>query len=1181
MPFYSSTSSLQLTQNGVISHIYPLLGNEAALNLDIFNHLPSRDEALTARDKAQRTLTGPVELVQGGQAIIGRLPIFLPEFNQTDRFWGFSVAVIKMTALIDAIDLYNMEKQGYLFSLYRFHPTTNQAQPIARSKKIDSSADAETLTIQLPGTEWYLDIIPKQGWFTTTPILFETLLALFFGLFMTTTYAAILQQRRNSQALEAEVKERTKSLDNHLKRLQLSFRAAKQRSFDLNVETDEVVISNEYSDTFGFDPQALRLTRAAWRERIHPDDLPHVDEAYHECIHSRYPSSVEFRERRPDNQWAWIHATGEVIAWDSNGCATRLIGIHTDITERKQSEQVLRALAETKDRSNREATIFKIIVKELANAYGMKYALISIVDDTTQNTARTLSVWAGEDYLDNFTYDLAGTPCANVLTEDRAFCHYPGNIQNIFPLDTMLVDIEAESYIGFPLLNSEQNVIGLIALIDTHIHQPDDLPSLDLMKSLAVRAANEIERTITESRLTLSSRVFEQAREGIIITDADAKIIDVNPTFCHITGYAKEDVISKTPAILSSGRQSPSFYAQMWHDIKTHGHWQGEVWNRKKDGELYAELLTISSLKDDDDNVINYVGLFSDITGIKQQQQQLELIAHYDILTKLPNRTLFADRFRHAIAHATRNKTKLALGFIDLDNFKPVNDTFGHEVGDTVLVETANRIQNCIRKEDTLSRQGGDEFVLLLEDIDTLDQCKETLDRILHTLNQTYIYNNHEYQISASIGVTLFPDDNADLDNLLRHADHAMYQAKLAGKNQYYFFNTAQNLELLHKQAKLKEIKQAFIDKQFCLYYQPKVNMKTGEVFGVEALIRWQHPTKGLIPPLEFLPIIDGHLLEIQVGQWVIEQAVEQLDSWQAQGLEPEVSINISSYHLLSANFLEHLEGVIASYPNLDCRFLQLEILESSTLSNLQMITQIINKCRSLLGVEVALDDFGTGYSSLTHLRNLPAGTIKIDKSFVQDMLDDPNDYAIVEGVIRLANTFNRDVIAEGVESTNHGLMLLLLGCDYAQGYGISKPLPADKIINWLRNTYKINRHWLRCGKQTYTPQQRELKILRIGIEAWIELFKRNVLSESPILDWPSLYVENSYCRSWPARARQNRLFSTQWLRIFEQKHSEMHNVALRIIEKLRESGQSGSEELLLPLDEQVEIIMQSIKGAW
>jgi len=701
------------------------------------------------------------------------------------------------------------------------------------------------------------------------------------------------------------------------------------------------------------------------------------------------------------------------------------------------------------------------------------------------------------------------------------------------------------------LLNTPIRLQGKLAGIICHEHigaQRDwKIEEEDFARAVADLCAQfslEIDRRVAEKKLNLSARVFSDTHEGITITDANQVIIDVNPAFCEITGYSRDEIIGNTPSMLNSGKQSPQFYKEMWEILNEHGHWQGEIWNRTKSGILYAELLTISALVNDNGDVINYVGMFSDITQTKRQQEELTLMAHYDVLTGLPNRSLFVDRFKQAIAHSKRTKTQLAVCFLDLDKFKPINDNYGHEAGDQILIEVADRINHCIREVDTVSRQGGDEFTLLLNDISSINQCEQTLTRIHLALSQPYVIDDVPHTLSASSGFTLYPTDEGDIDTLLRHADQAMYQSKQLGRNQFHFFNASEDQEIRSKHHRLAEIEQALINNEFTLYYQPKVNMLTGDVFGVEALIRWIHPKKGLIPPMEFLPVLDGTQLETQIGNWVISEALQQLDTWNKQGIQLEVSINIASSHLQSTEFFNYLDAQLAEHPDVNSQDLQLEILESSALSDIQLIKKILSNCQSALGINIALDDFGTGYSSLTHLRSLPANTIKIDQSFVRDILDDPNDYSIVEGVIGLSNAFNRHIIAEGVETTEHGLLLLTLGCQHAQGYGIARPMPAADIELWLNN-YIANPEWLQYGKKYYHAKAIKNLSFQLVSTQWRNKFVANVqASPDTLTGWPIMKSSRCHCSHWIQGEYNEFTYKKTQLNQLEAAHDKTHSLA-------------------------------------
>jgi len=533
------------------------------------------------------------------------------------------------------------------------------------------------------------------------------------------------------------------------------------------------------------------------------------------------------------------------------------------------------------------------------------------------------------------------------------------------------------------------------------------------------------------------------------------------------------------------------------------------------------------------------------------QSEQLKFMAHYDELTQLPNRTLFADRFKQAVAHSKRTDTMIAICFLDLDNFKQVNDNYGHDVGDELLNEVANRIKMILREEDTISRQGGDEFAILLRDIESYQQCEITLARINQSIAEPYLIDDALHHISASIGYTLYPLDDADLDTLLRHADQGMYQAKLAGRNQQILYNATSDKLAIDNQVRHQEIKQALSHQELHLYYQPKVNMKTGEVFGVEALIRWIHPVKGVIPPLDFLPLIEGTELEIQIGDWVINEALSQMDRWQQQDIKLKVSINISSHHLQSPIFFNQLNEALERHPEVKSQCLQLEILESTALGDLEAISGIIKSCQNILGVDFALDDFGTGYSSLTHMKNLSANTIKIDQTFVRDLLDDPDDYSIIEGIIGLAKAFHRDVIAEGVETNGHGIMLLIMGCDEAQGYGISRPLSADAIPSWLAN-YTPNKFWMDYASRHLSEQEQKLTLLKLTTEHWFNNFRNDILSMEE--RGSDRHFLKCHLGEWLPRLEQEKTFDKSWLDEVKLAHGKLFTLANNLVSK-QEAG--------------------------
>jgi len=575
-----------------------------------------------------------------------------------------------------------------------------------------------------------------------------------------------------------------------------------------------------------------------------------------------------------------------------------------------------------------------------------------------------------------------------------------------------------------------------------------------ILASLARRESLELSMRESEK---LAASVFTHAREGIVITDTLGQILNVNSTFTQITGFARDDVLGRTPHMLRSDQHSPEFYASLWQELAAQGHWNGDLWCCRSNGDLFSALVTVSAVNDAINAPQHYVALFTDITEIKDHQRQLAHMAHYDALSSLPNRVLLADRLRQAMQQCHRHNKWLVVAFLDLDGFKEVNDQHGHDVGDAVLVSVARNMKTALREGDTLARLGGDEFVAVLTNLDSKAECYAILDRLLAAAAmQNVIHTQSGVQsqdvllnISTSIGFTFYPQDLVDADQLLRQADQAMYQAKRAGKNRYHLFDIAQDAAFKTHTESIERIRQALAHDEFVLHYQPKVNMATGQVLGAEALIRWQHPERGLLAPLQFLPAIENHALSVAVGEWVIHTALTQMVQWHAQDLNLGVSVNISAHQMHQDSFSVRLAQLLVKFPTIKPADLELEILETSAMEDMGKVTDNIHRCHAL-GVRFALDDFGTGYSSLTYLKRLPAETLKIDQSFVRDMLRDADDLAIVRSVIGLAQTLRRTVIAEGVETPAHGALLLKLGCPLAQGYGIAKPMPPADLPAWV-----------------------------------------------------------------------------------------------------------------------------------
>jgi len=553
-------------------------------------------------------------------------------------------------------------------------------------------------------------------------------------------------------------------------------------------------------------------------------------------------------------------------------------------------------------------------------------------------------------------------------------------------------------------------------------------------------------------QLALSAKVFEDSGECIVITDDGERILSVNKAFTRATGYEAEEVLGKTPRVMASGRQDAEFYRKLWRTVQESGYWAGEVWDKRKNGEIYPKWLSISAVRNAANRITNYIGIFSDITERKKVEAHIEFLAYHDALTELPNRLLARDHLELAIAYSGRSGHKTAVLFLDLDNFKTINDSLGHPVGDALLKAVAKRLCDCTRDTDTVSRQGGDEFLIILADMPDTDAIATAAEKVLASLAATFHIDGHEIATSLSIGVAVFPDDGRDIDTLLKLADTAMYHAKEAGRNAYRFYAEHMNAHAIERQRIHVGLLRSLERNELVLHYQPQIDLVSGRVIGAEALIRWNSPEHGLLPPGAFIPVAEESGLIVPIGDWVLREACRQSMVWRAAGLTDLVmAVNVSAIQFKRGDLERSVLGALED-SGLPPQFLELELTESILIQDTDKVLDTVGRLKAH-GLMMSIDDFGTGYSSLSYLKRFNVDKLKIDRSFVSDMIRNPHDATIVRAIIQLARSFNLRTIAEGVEDEHLVSFLRLQYCDEAQGFHFARPMPADQFLRYVLDT--------------------------------------------------------------------------------------------------------------------------------
>ncbi len=815
--------------------------------------------------------------------------------------------------------------------------------------------------------------------------------------------------------------QRAQALRESTERLNEAQRISRVGSWELDLSSGRLSWSDQIYRLFEMDPNQFEATYAVFLSAIHPEDREMVDRAYKESLKNRTPYEIVHRLQFADGRIKWVRERCS-SEFDVDGRPLRSIGTVQDITDPKNTADALRE-AKTQLESvvgSMPAMVF------LKNADDLRFELFNR---------------AGEELLGYKAADLCGKNDYDFFPKEQADAFNARDREVLASQD--VIEIPEEK------ITTATGATRYLYTRKSALRDASGRPTHLLGISLDIT-----ERKHAESELRIAAAAFESL-EGMIITDAHGVIQRVNRAFTEITGYAAEEVVGKTPRLLRSGRHGIDFYRAMWHTIGATGGWQGEIWDRHKDGHTYPTWLTISAVKDEKGQVTHYIGAQYDITDRKQSEERINQLAFYDQLTTLPNRTLLLDRLKQALMTCSRSGHFGALLFIDLDKFKTLNDTLGHDKGDMLLQHVARRLTTCVRAGDTVARLGGDEFVVMLVSLSTTGEAAvvqtETVgEKILAELDQPYLLDGVVYHSTASIGATLFSADRVEIETLLKQADLAMYKAKAAGRNAMRFFDPHMETDVVNRAALENDLHEAIEKNQFQLHYQAQ--MSGGVLSGSEALVRWMHPRRGMVSPAEFIPLAEETGMILPLGEWILETACRQLAHWATRPALAHltIAVNVSARQFRKEDFVERVTEILQK-TGANPRRLKLELTESLLVEDVE---GVIEKMKSLKmhGVGFALDDFGTGYSSLYYLKRLPLEQMKIDRSFVRDILDDPNDAAIARTIVALAQGLGLGVIAEGVETEEQLDFLAELQCHAYQGYYFSQPLPADGFEDYALN---------------------------------------------------------------------------------------------------------------------------------
>ncbi|HRC72415.1 MAG TPA: EAL domain-containing protein [Candidatus Competibacter sp.] len=1006
-----------------VYYLEPYAGNEAALGYSPDSLHPSRGAALLqAWDSGQLALTERYVLVQESDRRFSVLA-FAPVYHggeaprdaeeRRQRLKGFVLGVFRISDVIASVFAYHpsaglvmevsdlsapLERQP----LYTWNPSRPDAEPVVGHPPLRYRQD-----FAMANRVWRIEARPTAAfiadntdrsyrWMPAGGALLTFLAALYL-------FTVISQRRRAEQLVAARTAE--------LRESEQLFRSIFEKGGDgaLLIDDGRFIDCNERVLTlFGATSreQVVAFRPADLSPKRQPDGRSSIEKARELTAAALQEGDQRFEwlHRRFGGAEFWVEVQLTAIPWHGRRI---LYAACRDISQRKRAEEALRE-SEERLRTLHEAASSGMVIHERGLILECNQSLADMIGSPVER--------------------LAGMNCLLLFAPEWR------ELVKQYLVDDATKAYEAEG------LREDGSVYPLEIRSKNSAYQG---------RSVRVTEFRDItEQRRAEERQRLATAVFETVRESIVVTDAANNIVAVNPAFSALSGYAEAEVLGQNPRLLKSERQSESDYAAMWQAVATKGLWQGEFWNRRKDGGLYLVLATINQVWNAAGELTYYISIATDITEQKQAEQRIEHLAYYDALTDLPNRTLLAQRAELALALAARRDEELALLFLDLDRFKEVNDSLGHAEGDTLLVQVATRLKSLLRNSDTVCRLGGDEFVLLLPDAGR-DGAPKVADKILAAFREPFTVAGHSLRVTVSVGAALYPHDGITFDDLLKNADTALYRAKQEGRNTQVSYAREMNVAAFERLVLESELRKAIECGQLVAYFQPKVYLSDGRLAGAEALVRWLHPERGLISPGFFIPVAEASGLIVALGDWMLEAVCRQLAAWREAGFPPlTVAVNLAARHFRDLECVGRIQNLLAAH-DLPPQALELELTESTLLDGGARTTETLLALQHL-GIGLAIDDFGTGYSSLGYLKRLPITALKIDQSFVRDLVTDTDDRVLAATIVNLSHSLGLGVVAEGVETEEQRRILLEQGCDFAQGYLFGPPVPAERFVGWF-----------------------------------------------------------------------------------------------------------------------------------